>query len=73
MIDDELLRRVHALPDPALPAALAARTHDVARRAFERANKGGGLAAAATATAVVTAIAIYLTWAIQFLGALAQG
>jgi len=74
--DDDLAldldRRLRALPDVPLPPALAAHVH--ARAHAELAARGAGrLAAFATATAVVSAIAVYLTWAVRFLSALAGG
>jgi hypothetical protein len=72
--EDDVDRRLRALPDAALPAALAARVHARARAAFDGEAPGPGrpFAGIATATAVVSAIAIYLAWAVQFLSALAR-
>ena len=72
--EDDVDRRLRALPDAPLPAALAARVHARARAAFDGEAPGprrrfGGIA---TATAVVSAVAIYLAWAVQFLSALAR-
>ncbi|HVU49711.1 MAG TPA: hypothetical protein VHL80_03435 [Polyangia bacterium] len=72
MNDDEIERRVRALPEVPLPPALAARVHRRARAELE-AGGAGRLAALATAAAVVSAIAVYLAWAVRFLRALASG
>ena len=67
---DEGLR---AWPDAPLPPALAARALERARATFEGEGRAGRAARLATATAVVSAIAIYLAWAVEFLSALARG
>ena len=71
--EDDVERRLRALPAAPLPAALAARVHARARAAFEgearRPNRR--FTGLATATAVVSAVAIYVAWAVQFLSALA--
>jgi hypothetical protein len=71
MTDDDIDSRVRALPEAPLPTALAARVHARARAAFE--GRGGGrVTGVATAAAVVSAVAVYLAWAVQFLRALAR-
>ena len=71
--EDEIDRRLRALPDAPLSAALAARVQARARAAFElEDHPRGRLARIGTATAVVSAVAIYLAWAVQFLSALAR-
>jgi len=74
MNDEELTRTLHeAWPAP-LPPALARRVHAGARTAFERAGgRAARVAGVAATTGVVTAVAIYLAWAVQFLCALASG
>jgi hypothetical protein len=72
MSTEDVDRWVRALPAAPLPEALAARVHERARAAFE--GGGAGRAArVATAAAVVSAVAVYLSWAVQFLSALARG
>lgn len=71
--DDELLRRrISGLSAPALPPALSARVRAQARDAFTEAGRPrprfGGLV---TGAAVGSAIFVYLTWAVEFLTALA--
>jgi hypothetical protein len=74
LTEEELDESLHAiLPAPALPPALAARVHDHARAVFERAGAPRRVAVVATATAVVSAVALYLAWAVQFLNALGRG
>lgn len=71
-ISDEELRRAFEAAAPALPPRLAAGVHARARAAFE----GRGptrLVAVATAVGVLSAIGVYLTWAVSVLGALAGG
>jgi hypothetical protein len=65
---DELLGRIGALPAPELPPMLGARVRARAGAAFARAERPPSrLGDAATAVAVVSAIAVYLTWAVEFL------
>jgi hypothetical protein len=71
--EDDVDRRLRALPDVPLPAALAARVHARARAAFDGAAPRPRRGGIATAAAVVSAVAIYLAWAVQFLSALARG
>jgi hypothetical protein len=68
--EDDIDSRVRALPEPPLPAALAAGVHARARAAFEE-RGGGRVAGIATAAAVVSAVAVYLAWVVRFLSALA--
>jgi hypothetical protein len=69
-----LLRRIEALPTPALPPALSARVRAQAGAAFARAERPPArFVGAAKAVAVVSAIAVYLTWFVEFMGALAGG
>jgi hypothetical protein len=73
MNDEELDRRIGALPLAPLPPFLAARVRERAAAAFVRGERPPSrLASVGTAVAVVSAIAVYLTWAIDFLGALAR-
>jgi hypothetical protein len=70
--EDDVDRRLLALPDVPLPPALAVRVQARARAAFEREGRGTGrFARIGTTTAVVSAVVIYLAWAIQFLSAIA--
>jgi hypothetical protein len=69
--DDEIDQSLRGLPDVSPPPELAARVHARARAAFE-AGGAGRVARLATAAAVVAAVAVYLTWAVRFLGALAS-
>jgi hypothetical protein len=68
--DDEIDQRVRALPAVPLPPALTARVLARARAELEP-RSAGRVASLATATAVVSAIAVYLAWAVRFLSALA--
>jgi hypothetical protein len=70
--DDDIDSRVRELPDVPLPAAFAARVHARARAELH-ARGAGRLVRVATTTAVVSAVAVYLTWAVRFLSALATG
>ena len=71
--DAEIDRRIGALPFTPLPPFLAARARERAAAAFVRGERPPSrLAGVGTALAVVSAIAVYLTWAIDFLGALAR-
>ena len=71
--EDDLDRRIRAWSDAPLPPALATRTLARARATFSGGGRAGRVARLATATAVVSAIAIYLAWAVQLLNALARG
>jgi hypothetical protein len=76
--DDEraaaLDERLRALPAPPLPPALSSRVGALARAALAEGRGPAGRAAGlATAAAVVSAIGLYLSWAVRFLSALAQG
>jgi hypothetical protein len=72
--DDLLARRISTLSAPALPPALSARVRAQSRAAFVEAGRPrarfGGLL---TGAAVGSAIFVYLTWAVEFLAALARG
>jgi hypothetical protein len=70
--EDEIDRRLRGLPEIPLPPALGARVHARARAELEGA-RAVRFASLATATAVISAIAVYLTWAVRFLSALARG
>ena len=70
MTDEELDARIRALPEAPLPAVFAARVHGLAGAAFAGEARAGRVAGIVTATAVVSAVAVYLTWAVQFLKAL---
>jgi TctA family transporter len=66
-------QRLLTLPDVPLPPMLAVRVQARARATFEGEGRGAGrLARIGTTTAVVSAVAIYLAWAIQFLSALGR-
>jgi hypothetical protein len=72
--EDNLVHRIAALSGPPLPPDLAARVHARALAAFATPERPPGLlAGAVTAVAVLAATAVYLTWAIDFLSALARG
>jgi hypothetical protein len=67
-------QRIRALPEPALPPALAARVGVLARAALAEGRAPAGRAAGlATTAAVVSAVGLYLSWAVRFLSTLAQG
>jgi hypothetical protein len=72
MNDERLDERLRAWADAPLPGALSARTRAQARAAFEG-GRGGRWGTLATAAAVVSAVATYFAWAVQFLSALARG
>jgi hypothetical protein len=72
MTDEELDARIRALPEAPLPAALEARVHGRAAAVFAGDGRASRVARVLTATAVVSAVAVYLTWAVQFLNALAS-
>jgi hypothetical protein len=71
MTDEELDAKIRALPEAPLPAAFAARVHGRATAVFADPARAGRVAGIVTATAVASAVALYLTWAVQFLSALA--
>jgi len=73
MTDEELDARIRALPEAPLTAALAARVQSQAGAVFAGEARVRWVAGIVTATAVVSAVALYLTWAVQFLNALASG
>jgi hypothetical protein len=75
MKDEQLDGHLRAWAEVPLPAALSARTLAHARAAFESAGQARArrVGALATTAAVVSAVAIYLTWAVEFLSALARG
>jgi hypothetical protein len=68
--------RIQTLPTPPLPATLATRVLFLARAALARGGAGepprSHLGSGMTAAAVFSAITIYLTWAVEFLDALAS-
>jgi hypothetical protein len=70
--EDELDRRLRAWSDAPLPPTLAKLTLARARATLKEEGRAGRVARLATGTAVVSAIAIYLGWAVQFLNALAR-
>jgi hypothetical protein len=75
-MNDELLdERLRAWADVPLPAALSARTRAHARTTFESAGRARvrRVRAVVTTAAVVSAVTVYLTWAVEFLNALARG
>jgi hypothetical protein len=70
--DDLLSRRLGGLPTPALPPALRERVRARAGAAFARAERPPArLSGLATGAAVASAIFVYVTWAVEFLAALA--
>jgi hypothetical protein len=72
--DEDFARDLGArLPEVALPPELAARVHRRARAAFAGGEGARRAARIATATAVVSAVAVYLAWAVDFLMALGRG
>jgi hypothetical protein len=73
MTDEELDASIRALPEAPLPAALAAHVHSQAGAVFAGEARVRRVAGIVTATAAVSAVALYLTWAVQFLNALAGG
>lgn len=73
MTDEELDFRIRALPEAPLPVAFAARVQGRAAAVFAGEARAGRVAGLATAAAVVSAVAVYLTWAVRFLSALASG
>jgi hypothetical protein len=77
MTEDELDRSLRALAPVDLPPALAQRVLVEARAVFYGARDAsawaGRVRAVAMATAVISAITLYLTWCVEFVNALASG
>jgi hypothetical protein len=84
MTDDDLTKMLEKLPAPPMAAGFAARAQRRAREAFEAAGaqaagQGGAgrarpprVARRLTATALASAVAVYLAWAVAFVNALAR-
>jgi hypothetical protein len=74
MNDDDLFARVRTLPTQVLTPEFSARVSAQASALFAQGARAGAgaFAGRATAAALVSAVAIYLTWAVDFLNVLAR-
>jgi len=72
MTDDEIARGLEAWDVP-LPPALEARVYARARAELEGEGRARRAAAFAAAGGCVVACAVYLTWCVRFVDALAGG